>query len=191
VYDLVNGRRVVLGSGGSSVVYKGTFNGEPVAIKVFRNMRLEDVNDFVDEMKLHFELSEMSTGVCKCHGGWDVIDPDNDIFPSMILEYLPHSLSSVTHNAEKFALKIEKIKQIFIEIAKTFASLYQGPMKFYHNDLNPSNIMLTEDFKPKLIDFGLARWKNGPQSAVAEGTVAYMVGLHCFVTADSVGAGGV
>ncbi len=169
---------MVLGSGGSSVVYKGTFNGEPVAIKVFRNMRPEDINEFVDEMKLHVDLSKMSHGVCKCSGGWNKIDPDNDIFPSMVLEYLPHSLSSVAHNAEKFELKTKNVKQIFLEIARAFATLSKGTFKFYHNDLNPSNIMLTADLMPKLTDFGLAQRKEGPQSAVSEGTVAYMVGLY-------------
>ncbi len=177
MFDLVNGRRVLLGSGGSSVVYKGKYNGEPVAIKVFRNLSAEDINEFEMDVILHVDLSKMSHGVCKCHGGWDVIDPDNDIFPSMILEYLPHSLSSVAHNAEKFALKLDDLKQIFFEIAMTFATLSYD-FKLYHNDLNPSNIMLTADLMPKLTDFGLAQCREGPQSAVAEGTVAYMVGCN-------------
>jgi serine/threonine protein kinase len=191
VFDLVNGRRVLLGSGGSSVVYKGRFNHKPVAIKVFRNMRPEDISDFVNEMKLHVELPKRISGICKCHGGWDVIDPDNDIFPSMILVCLPLSLSSVAHNAEKFALKMVDVRWIFQEIARTLSVKSESGQTFYHNDLNPSNIMLTKVFKPKLIDFGLARWKDGPQSAVAKGTVAYMVGMHCFVVADTAGARGV
>jgi hypothetical protein len=174
-FDLVNGRRVLLGSGGSSVVYKGTYKGEPVAVKVFRNMRPDDINNFVMEVSLHVDLSSRSSGVCKCYGGWDVIDADTDIFSSMILEYLPHSLSSVAHNAEKFGLNMGDVARIFLEIAKTFATLSEGTFEFYHNDLNPSNIMLTADFKSKLTDFGLAQRRQGPQSAVAEGTAAYMV----------------
>ncbi len=191
MFDLVNGRRVLLGSGGSSVVYKGKYNGEPVAIKVFRNMRPEDINDFVMEVTLHLDSSLRSSGVCKCYGGWDMIDPDNDIFPSMILEFLPHSLSSVAHNAENFKMKMVDVKKIFFEIAKTFATLSKSTFKFYHNDLNPSNIMLTADLMPKLIDLALAQSRKGPQSALAEGTVAYMVGLHRFISADTAGARGV
>ncbi len=179
VFDLVNGRRVLLGSGGSSVVYKGTYNGQPVAIKVFRNMRPEDINDFIEEALLHHDFTNQPF-VCKLFGGWTVIDPDNDIFPSMILEYLPLSLSSVAHNAEKFSITMDNVRTIFIEIARTLSIKSESGQTFSHNDLNPSNIMLTENFKPRLIDFGLARWNDGPQSAVAEGTVTYMVGLHWF-----------
>jgi serine/threonine protein kinase len=192
VFDLVNGRRVLLGSGGSSVVYKGAYKDEPVAIKVFRNMRPENINDFVMEVTLHVDSSLRSpAGVCKCYGGWDKIDADSDIFPSMVLEYLPHSLSSVAHNAEKFPITMDSVKTTFLEIAKTFATLSIGTFKFYHNDLNPSNIILTADLMPKLIDFALARRNDGPQSAVAEGTVAYMVGLHGSIVADNSGTRGV
>ncbi len=179
-FDLINGRRVVLGSGGSSVVYKGRFNGEPVAIKVFRNISPEDISDFVDEALLHHDFNSQPF-VCKHFGGWTVIDPDNDVFPSMILEYLPLSLSSVAHNAEKFPIKVDDVQWIFQEIARSLSIKSETGQTFYHNDLNPSNIMLTVDFKPKLIDFALARWKDGSQSAVAEGTVAYMVVtlFHC------------
>jgi serine/threonine protein kinase len=104
---------------------------------------------------------------------------------------LPLCLSSVSHNAEKFPIKVDDVRWIFQEIARTLSIKSESDQTFFHNDLNPSNIMLTTDFKPKLIDFAIARWKDGPQSAVEEGTVAYMVGLHCFIVADTAGARGV
>jgi serine/threonine protein kinase len=61
------------------------------------------------------------------------------------------------------------------EIARALA--YVNGRGVVHQDVKPGNIMLDESGRPRLIDFGMARWRNawsGRRSGPSGGTLAFM-----------------
>jgi serine/threonine protein kinase len=55
-----------------------------------------------------------------------------------------------------------------------------------HRDLKPSNIMMTEDAKPKLVDFGLARWmfKAGLSGSAVHSMDGSIIGTPLFMSPE-------
>ncbi|XP_044463300.1 rust resistance kinase Lr10-like [Mangifera indica] len=66
------------------------------------------------------------------------------------------------------AIKWDKLQQIAIGTAKGLAYLHEGCQKrVTHYDIKPENILLDEDFIPKVGDFGLAKLCNRDSSDVS------------------------
>ncbi|GLT55623.1 hypothetical protein SLA2020_287280 [Shorea laevis] len=77
------------------------------------------------------------------------------------------------------SLSWENLQDIAIEIAKGIEYLHQGcDQQILHFDIKPHNILLDQNFNPKISDFGLAKLCSKEQSAVsmtaARGTMGYI-----------------
>jgi serine/threonine protein kinase len=60
-----------------------------------------------------------------------------------------------------------------------------------HQDIKPQNILLDESGRPRLIDFGMARWRHGwteSQAGPSGGTLAFMAPEQARVETERVGA---
>ena len=60
-----------------------------------------------------------------------------------------------------------------------------------HQDVKPKNIMLDESGRPRLIDFGMARWRHawsGSRAGPSGGTLAFMAPEQARVEAKRIGA---
>ncbi|CAN6469963.1 unnamed protein product [Victoria cruziana] len=73
----------------------------------------------------------------------------------------------------------EKLQSIALAIAKGIEYLHQGcDQGIIHLDIKPHNILLDEDFTPKVSDFGLAKLHRKEQSHVTitqgKGTIGYV-----------------
>ncbi|CAN6469962.1 unnamed protein product [Victoria cruziana] len=73
----------------------------------------------------------------------------------------------------------EKLQSIALAIAKGIEYLHQGcDQGIIHFDIKPHNILLDEDFTPKISDFGLAKLHRKEQSHVTitqgKGTIGYV-----------------
>jgi serine/threonine-protein kinase len=66
---------------------------------------------------------------------------------------------------------IKQLVLIFYQVAVALAHMHRRDV--YHGDLKPSNIMVTEDGRVKLIDFGTA-WIKGEDKNRVQGTPQYM-----------------
>lgn len=81
-------------------------------------------------------------------------------------------------NEEGFALDWEKRYSIAVGTAKGLAYLHEGcESKIVHCDIKPENVLLDENFLPKLSDFGLAKLMTREQShafTTLRGTRGYL-----------------
>ncbi|MED6142563.1 Rust resistance kinase Lr10, partial [Stylosanthes scabra] len=90
------------------------------------------------------------------------------------------SLDKYTFSKEKSAsLTSEKMFEISVGVARGMAYLHEGcDMQILHFDIKPHNILLDENFIPKVSDFGLAKLYPLDNSIVsltaARGTIGYM-----------------
>ncbi|CAI0397141.1 unnamed protein product [Linum tenue] len=82
-------------------------------------------------------------------------------------------------NEQHSSLGWKKLQEIAIGIAKGIEYLHQGcHQRILHFDIKPHNILLDQDFNPKISDFGLAKLCAKDQSAIsmtaARGTIGYI-----------------
>ncbi|KVI01991.1 Gnk2-homologous domain-containing protein [Cynara cardunculus var. scolymus] len=79
--------------------------------------------------------------------------------------------------AKKGSLDWSQRFEIIFGIARGLAHLHnEFHVKIIHRDIKSSNILLTDDFKPKIADFGLARFQPEDQTHVSTkfaGTLGY------------------
>lgn len=163
-----------LGQGGSGSVYKGTLSdGTTVAIKRLLFNTRQWVDHFFNEVNLisgiqHKNLAKLL--------GCSVTGPES----LLVYEYVPnqslHDYFSAKTNLPP--LSWEMRYRIILGAAEGLAYLHEeSELRIIHRDIKLSNVLLDEDFNPKIADFGLARLfpedKSHISTAIA-GTLGYM-----------------
>ncbi|XP_059304637.1 rust resistance kinase Lr10-like [Lycium ferocissimum] len=164
-----------LGQGGYGKVYKGKLSNEIlVAVKVLNNLK-GDGEDFINEVssigRIHHVNVVRLVGYCA-----------DGYRRALVYEYLSNdTLQKIisSGNGRGSSLGWEKMQQIAVGIAKGIEYLHQGcNQRIVHFDIKPHNILLDQDFNPKVADFGLAKLCSKDQSAVsmtaARGTIGYI-----------------
>ncbi|WJX10288.1 hypothetical protein P8452_01029 [Trifolium repens] len=164
-----------LGSGGYGSVYKGKLrSGRLVAVKLLDKGK-SNGQDFVNEVatigRIHHVNVVQLIGFC--------VEGSKR---ALIYEFMPNgSLEKYiySHTEEKYSLSCEKLYAISLGVARGIEYLHNGcNMKILHFDIKPHNILLGENFNPKVSDFGLARLCPTNNSIVSltavRGTIGYM-----------------
>ncbi|CAM0145125.1 unnamed protein product [Urochloa decumbens] len=167
---------VKLGQGGFGAVYKGNLsNGCQVAVKMLKDTK-GDGEEFMNEVASISRTSHVNvvTLLGFCLEGSK---------RALIYEYMPNgSLEryafSSSMNSEN-TLSWEKLFDIAIGIARGLEYLHRGcNTRIVHFDIKPHNILLDQDFCPKISDFGLAKLCLNKESAIsiggARGTIGYI-----------------
>ncbi|KAK2967851.1 hypothetical protein RJ640_017229 [Escallonia rubra] len=175
IKKITNSFLVKLGQGGYGCVYKGKLsNGSHVAVKVLNESKGGE--EFINEVASISRTSHVNvvTLLGFCFEGHK---------KALIYEFMPHG------SLEKFIYKEssltdhqfgwERLSQIAVGIARGLEYLHRGcNTRILHFDIKPHNILLDEDFCPKISDFGLAKLCPRKQSIVsmlnARGTVGYI-----------------
>ena len=164
-----------LGQGGFGSVYKGKLrSGRIVAVKVLI-MSKANGQDFINEVatigRIHHINVVRLVGFCVQGSKW-----------ALIYDFMPNgSLDKFIFLKEqsKTLLSWEKMYKIAVGVGCGIEYLHQGcDMQILHFDIKPHNILLDEDFTPKVSDFGLAKLYSTDESMVsltaARGTLGYI-----------------
>ncbi|XP_034202865.1 rust resistance kinase Lr10-like [Prunus dulcis] len=163
-----------LGEGGYGSVFKGKLrSGRFVAIKVLGKPK-GNGQDFTSEVatigRIHHANVVQLIGYC--------VEGSNR---ALVFDFMPNSsLDKYIYSKEKsMPLSCKKMYEISLGVARGIEYLHQGcEMQILHFDIKPHNILLDENFNPKISDFGLAKLYSVDDSIVsltaARGTMGYI-----------------
>ncbi|KAK3403989.1 hypothetical protein EUGRSUZ_K00351 [Eucalyptus grandis] len=163
-----------LGEGGYGSVYKGILkSGNEVAIKILKQSKA-DGQDFISEVatigRIHHVNIVQLIGFC-FEGSKQAL-----VYDLMSNGSLDKHI--FTNECDKF-LDCKKIYEIALGVARGIEYLHRGcDVQILHFDIKPHNILLNQNFTPKISDFGLAKLYPTNHSTVsltaARGTLGYM-----------------
>ncbi|XP_048436610.1 rust resistance kinase Lr10-like [Pyrus x bretschneideri] len=172
---ITNQFKYKLGQGAYGTVFKGKLSSECfVAVKVLNNSK-GDGKEFVNEVGAmgHIHHVNVVRLVGFCADGFR---------RALVYEFFPNgSLQDYVSSVDRknSFLGWDKLQDIAIGIAKGIEYLHLGcDLRILHFDIKPHNILLDQNFTPKISDFGLAKLCSKDQSIVsmttARGTMGYI-----------------
>ncbi|KAI3753697.1 hypothetical protein L2E82_25758 [Cichorium intybus] len=144
-----------IGQGGFGSVYKGQLkDGKLVAIKVLGTESRQGLREFLTEIMVISDIAHEN--LVKLHGY--CVERDHRILVYGFLKNgsLDQTLLGSGHCDIKFTWEIRR--KICMGVAKGLVYLHEEVQPHViHRDIKASNILLDEDFTPKISDFGLAK----------------------------------
>ncbi|KAF8716292.1 hypothetical protein HU200_026579 [Digitaria exilis] len=165
-----------LGKGGFGTVYRSILpNGHLVAVKLLNNSK-DDGQEFMNEVTSIMRTSHINvvTLLGYCLQGSK---------RALIYEYMPNgSLDRFAYGRSsrgETSLSWERLFDIAVGIAHGLEYLHRWcGTHIVHFDIKPHNILLDQDFCPKISDFGLAKLCMTKESIIsingARGTIGYI-----------------
>ncbi|MED6155151.1 Rust resistance kinase Lr10 [Stylosanthes scabra] len=173
---MTNGFNHKLGEGGYGSVYKGKLQSKrDVAVKLLSKFSKPNQQQFINEVAATGKIRHVNAvqliGFCAERSKL-----------ALVYEYMPNgSLDKYILKQEQgnVSISYEKIHDIAIGVARGIEYLHEGcDMQILHFDIKPHNILLDENFNPKISDFGLAKLYPTDNINVsltaARGTMGYM-----------------
>ncbi|KAL1309701.1 rust resistance kinase Lr10 [Arachis hypogaea] len=176
IKNITKGFKTKLGNGGYGSVFQGKLpSGRLVAVKVLNNTKTRsNEEEFISEVATIGRIYHVNVvqliGFCV-----------EGLTRALIYELMENgSLEKYIFSHEKGVfLTCEKLYKISLGVARGIEFMHNGcDMKILHFDIKPQNILLDENFNPKVSDFGLAKLCPTSDSKVsltaARGTIGYM-----------------
>ncbi|KAM4097270.1 hypothetical protein ACJW30_08G168900 [Castanea mollissima] len=166
-----------LGQGGYGSVYKGKLlDGRLVAVKVINELKGHG-EEFINEVASISRTSHVNVvtllGYCYERTKRVLV---YEFMPNGSLDKFICDLESSSTNCQ---LEQRTLFEIAVGVARGLEYLHRGcSTRILHFDIKPQNILLDDDFSPKISDFGLARLCQKKESIVsmlgARGTIGYI-----------------
>lgn len=159
----------LIGEGTSCAVYKGTYRGQEVALKVLKDINTKQLTNFVKE----FDIVSIfrSPHVVFFFGA--CIEP----VPVMVLGLCARgSLYDVLKRPDT-VLNWANVIKVSISTLRGLDSLHKWKPQILHRDLKSRNILVEDDWTAKLCDFGESRYNTGTNIDTLckiRGTYAYI-----------------
>ncbi|MBI8999795.1 protein kinase [Corynebacterium sp. CCM 9185] len=147
----------IIGHGGMSTVWLATDvrNNRDVAVKILRP-EFSDNREFLDRFRNEAASAERinSVNVVRTFDYREVPDPAGHTFCFIVMEYvrgesLADLISRRGHLDEELALDVLE------QAAHGLSVIHQ--MNLVHRDIKPGNILITEEGRVKITDFGIAK----------------------------------
>ncbi|MED6128117.1 hypothetical protein PIB30_094585 [Stylosanthes scabra] len=174
---ITNSFREKLGQGGFGTVYKGTLSdGCQVAVKILKESE-GNGEDFINEVASINRTSHVN--IVPCLGFCYETNKRALIYEFMANGSLDKFVDEKASFSSVCKLDWSRLYQITIGIARGLEYLHGGcGTKILHLDIKPQNILLDENFVPKIADFGLVKLCTKNESIVslqcARGTPGYI-----------------
>ncbi|XP_022717422.1 rust resistance kinase Lr10-like [Durio zibethinus] len=171
---ITSGFKDKLGEGGYGSVFKGKLRSNHlVAVKMLGKSKANG-QDFINEVatigRIHHVNIAKLIGFC--------VEGSKQ---ALVYDFMPNgSLDKIIFTGEnKISLSWQKMLDIVLGVARGIDYLHRGcDMQILHFDIKPHNILLDENFNPKVSDFGLAKLYSVDDSIVsltaARGTLGYI-----------------
>ncbi|KAL6324637.1 hypothetical protein AAG906_013450 [Vitis piasezkii] len=172
IKKMTNSLAYKLGQGGFGSVYKGKLSdGRLVAVKVLSELK-GNGEEFLNEVASISRTSHVNIVMLIgfCYDGAK---------RALIYEFMPNGSLDKFISDTDLQLEWKTMYQIAVGIGRGLEYLHGGcHTRILHFDIKPHNILLDEDFCPKIADFGLAKLCQRKESMVslthARGTVGYI-----------------
>ena len=162
-----NGSYVSLGSGSTSIVYSGVFENNRVAIKLVNNDTVG--NTILTEILLLRSLT--NENIIRYYGySFDYV---GNFY--IIIELCSNGTLE-SYIAKNHNLPIQNKYGIILDICKGIKYLHTLPTPIIHRDLKTQNILLDDNLKGKISDFGISKYSNENLGVITldqKGTPAY------------------
>ncbi|VAI41489.1 unnamed protein product [Triticum turgidum subsp. durum] len=155
IEDITGGYSTMLGEGGFGKVYKGKLDDlHPVAVKRYKNGTKKE--EFAKEVIVHSQINHKNVvrlfGCCTEENALTIV---MEFVCNGNLYNILHCSSSNANGCMPFPL--DKRLDIAIESAEALSCMHSMYSPVLHGDIKPANILLDENFRPKISDFGIAR----------------------------------
>ncbi|KNA21389.1 hypothetical protein SOVF_043650 [Spinacia oleracea] len=172
---ITNSFRDKLGEGGYGAVYKGMIRNTEhlVAVKLLKKSE-GNAEDFINEVASIGKTNHVNIVnlLGFCYEGRH---------RALVYDFMPNgSLEKYLYETNNLqSLSWDELFQISVGIARGLEYLHRGcNTRILHFDIKPNNILLDENFCPKIADFGLAKLCPQKESVIsiseARGTVGYI-----------------
>ncbi|KAM7461672.1 hypothetical protein LguiA_029793 [Lonicera macranthoides] len=198
IKEMTKGFKDKLGQGGYGSVFKAKLrSGHLVAIKLLGKSSKANGQDFINEVATIGRIHHVNVVHLfrYCAEGSK---------RALVYDFMPNgSLDKFifSKGENKAPLSWERMYDIALGVARGIEYIHRGcDMQILHFDIKPHNILLDENFVPKISDFGLAKLYSTDDSIVsltaARGTLGYIApeffykhigGISRFNNCDSVG----
>ena len=158
----------MIGKGGMAFVYKAydTFLDRDVAVKIIRTDLFG--TSVIERLKKRFELEAKTLATLNHDNIVKVFDyGDYDGTPYLVMEFLPGT--TLKQHMSK-PITWEKAIEIILPIARALKYAHDHKPPVLHRDVKPSNIIITNEKKPFLSDFGIAKVLSSQEDFTLTGT---------------------
>ncbi|XP_058089873.1 probable receptor-like protein kinase At1g11050 [Magnolia sinica] len=163
----------MIGRGGNGVVYKGTLlDGSQIAVKKILDPDSKADDEFSNEVEIISGIRHRN--LLPLRGCCVTSDDFKGKERYLVYDYMPNGSlddhifsvaeSSDNHKTKK-PLNWPQRKSIIVDVAKGLAYLHYGVKPaIYHRDIKATNILLDDEMKARVADFGLAKQNKEGQT---------------------------
>uniref|UniRef100_A0A0C9RPE0 non-specific serine/threonine protein kinase n=1 Tax=Wollemia nobilis TaxID=56998 RepID=A0A0C9RPE0_9CONI len=173
LHTATNSFATEIGRGGFGSVFLGTLkDGRKVAVKQLNNTQEEGLDDFIAEVRTLASINH--SNLVRLYG---LCVEERHL---LVYEFMDNgSLHDWLFNSSREPLDWKARYSIAVETARGLAYLHEDSTpRILHLDVKPHNILLDENFRAKLSDFGLAKILNKDESRLVtfhvRGTPGYI-----------------